>query len=49
MVPVTTTAPATIHRLIRPISANPASLALTELLLTMPMIGRRAKKRLSRG
>lgn len=47
-VPVATTAPAISHRLIRPISANPASRALTAFLLMLVILAARRKKTLSR-
>jgi hypothetical protein len=39
--PLTTTAPAIIHRLTREIRASPASRAVVALGLTIPMIGPR--------
>ena len=46
--PVTTTAPAIIHRLARDIRASPASRALVALGFTIPMIGPTRKKLLNR-
>ncbi len=45
--PVTTTAPATIQRLTRPIRSRPASRALTAFLLTPEIFGAGCKKTLN--
>ncbi len=47
--PVSATAPAIIHRLIRAIRAKPASLALAAFFCTTPMMPATCKKTLSQG